>query len=437
VDELLPKPADKTGPVALRWLGAHEGGWLTALLGMNRADSSERFREAVRPWHVPLFSLVIADVDGHIAYQAAGRIPQRLRPERGYRCGADPADEWQGVIPFEHMPRVVDPPRGWIATANNRLAPADYPYPLFGCWQSGWRAKRIRQMIESREHVSPADLPDMHQDAKSLRAAACVPHLVAALQTSGDPRIQQAVKHLREWDLCCEPGSVATAIFNVFFSQWCRAVAEERFEPEAVELMSKGVESCAIRLLEADPNAWFRVGRIVNPSDKQPAQDASRHSGRIDNPSYGRREQRIAEAMQAAINVLTARLGPDMAGWTWGRLHRLPLRHVLSSRGDLGQLLDHGGVGVRGDMTTVCNTGGDANWLATTGAGYRFIADLSGSPPRLMAVDAQSQSGHPGSPNYSDQLETWLAGGYHEIPLDRAEVAKAAVTELVLAPRDG
>ena len=32
VDEVLPPPARQTGPVSLRWLGAHEGGWLTALL---------------------------------------------------------------------------------------------------------------------------------------------------------------------------------------------------------------------------------------------------------------------------------------------------------------------------------------------------------------------------------------------------------------------
>jgi acyl-homoserine lactone acylase PvdQ len=96
--------------------------------------------------------------------------------------------------------------------------------------------------------------------------------------------------------------------------------------------------------------------------------------------------------------------------------------------------LDHGGAAVRGDMTTVCNTGGAPDWSATTGAGYRLIANLSVSPPKLSAVDAQSQSGHPGSPHYGDQLDTWLVGGYHEIPLDRTEAAQNTTTELVLVP---
>ena len=50
VDEVLPPAARQTGPVALKWLGAHHGGWLTALLAMNRARNALEFREALRPW---------------------------------------------------------------------------------------------------------------------------------------------------------------------------------------------------------------------------------------------------------------------------------------------------------------------------------------------------------------------------------------------------
>src|SRR5205807_10063332 len=122
-----------------------------------------------------------------------------------------------------------------------------------------------------REKLGPADMSAMHQDAVSLRAAHCVPALMTVLRKSDDVAVRQAADCLAAWDYSCEPESVAPAIFNVFFAHWCRAVAEERFAPEAVELMSKGVESCAMRLLQADPHGWFRdanAGRIVNPSDK-------------------------------------------------------------------------------------------------------------------------------------------------------------------------
>src|SRR5439155_19730556 len=127
VDEVLPPAARQTGPVALKWLGAYEGGWLTALLGMDRAQTAAEFREATRPWHVPTFSLVFADAEGHIGYQAVGRIPIRNVRERGYRPGWDPKHQWDGLIPFEGMPRLADAPRGWAATANNLPAPDVFP----------------------------------------------------------------------------------------------------------------------------------------------------------------------------------------------------------------------------------------------------------------------------------------------------------------------
>ena len=407
VDELLPPGAEETGPVALKWLGAYQGGWLTAMLDMDRAGSVDAFRRALRPWHVPTFSLVFADVDGSIGFQATGRIPVRKHPEHGYRPGWDPEHQWQGLIPFESMPSVVDPERGWITSANNRLAPEDYPYRLFGCWSSGWRARRIRRMIEARPQHSPDDMRTMHQDLQSLRAVELVPLLISQIEQHSQGRIGDAVKSLSDWDCRCHSESTAASIFNVFFTCWCRAVARQRFDAETVDMLSDALGGCAGRLLSTDPAGWF------DGADRQ---------------------QCIVNAFEEALDLLTERFGPDLRQWTWGRLHRMPLRHVLSGRGDLGELLDHGGAAVAGDMVTVCNTGSGPEWSAATGGGYRAVSDLSRQPPVLQAIDAQSQSGHPGSSHYSDQHKIWLAGNYREISLDRESARESSVTCLTLEP---
>lgn len=406
VDEILPPPANETGPVALKWLGASQGGWLTAMLDMDQAKSAAEFRAALRPWHVPTFSMVFADVEGRIGYQSSGRIPQRSVEERGYRPGWDPEHQWLGLIPFEEMPGLDAPARGWIATANNRVAPPDFPRPLTGRWSSGWRAQRIRQMIDAREKHAPTDMRDMHQDCMNLRAADTVESLVATLREHGTPDMQPAIECLAAWDFQSTADSVAAAIFNVFFTHWCRHVAAARFDAAAVPLMSKGVEGCATRLLAADHADWF------------------------DN---GDRVSHMVAAFTETLHDLADRCGPDMKSWTWGKLHRLPLRHWLSSRGDLGKLLDHGGDGVRGDMSTVCNTGPGPDWLAVSGAGYRLVADLSTSPPALMAIDAQSQSGQSGSPHYGDQFSDWIAGKYHVLKLEKSPGISDSA--LVLVPR--
>ncbi len=416
VDTILPEPARDTGPVSLKWLGAYQGGWLAALLGMARSENADELREATRPWHVPTFSVVFADVNGQIGLQATGRIPIRDSYERGYRPGWDPAHQWQGLIPFDDMPHSVNPGRGWIATANNRVAGDDFPYPLFGCWASGWRAMRVRQLIEEHPVLSTDDMRRMQRDTKSLRAATAVPALLAIIdkalsEESSDKsaRLREAADVLRAWDFNVEVDSPAAAIFNVFFAEWCNTVANEHFDGAAAALLGPSLAGCAVRLLTADAADWF---------------------------GSGDRQAKIMAAVRAAMEGLSDRLGPVAKEWTWGQLHRMPLRHVLAARGDLGELLNYGSGSVPGDSTTVANTGSAADFCADAGGGYRMVVDLGSCPPELTAVDAQSQSGNPGSTNYRDQLQQWSRGEYHSIPLDAGRARTTAVAVQQLLPND-
>jgi penicillin amidase len=328
---------------------------------------------------------------------------------RGYRPGWDRRQQWQGLIPLEAMPRLADPPRGWITTANNRPAPDDFPYPLSGTWSSGHRARRVRQMLEGIAIATRDDFARMHQDVLSLRAVDCLPRLLKALAglPAVSPRVAEARQHLEAWDGRMEVDRVGAAIFEALFPRFCRAVADERFPPDQAELVAGAIAGLATELLGGDTLGWF----------VQRSRDAA-----------------LLAALETTLDDLTGRLGPDMRTWTWGRLHQIRLQHVLSARGDLGQLLDRGGMPVKGSGVTVCNTGYDPNYLAPMGANYRLIADLGEEPARLWAVDAQGQSGHPGSPHYGEQLAEWLAGRYHALPLDPAEAAKQVVTTLRLEP---
>src|SRR5204862_1129788 len=127
-------------------------------------------------------------------------------------------------IPFEAMPHQIDPVRGFAVTANNRLAPDDYPYPLSGTWSSGHRARRIRECLESKTPWSASDCERLQQDVRSGRAAECVPDLITLLGKDRDTRIQQAIARMQAWDCRIEVDSVAATLFNVFFIHWCRIV---------------------------------------------------------------------------------------------------------------------------------------------------------------------------------------------------------------------
>jgi penicillin G amidase len=410
VDELLPEATRASEPVSVRWLGSEPCRWLESLLAMDRAGSAEELRESTRPWHVPTFSVVFCDTQGHVGYQAVGRIPIRKHATRAYRPGWDPAHQWQGLVPFEGMPRLTDPARGFAVTANNRPAPDDFAFPLAGVWSSGYRARRIRQMIEARERLSFEDLPPMQLDVLSLRAVECVPRLLAALDDLGGPTQRAALDELRRWDCRMETDSSAAAIFDVFFAHWSLVVAKEHFAGEAAALVAAAAGGLAAELLCRDEAGWF---------------------------ADGCRLAALRRAFESALELLSVRLGPSPKDWQWGRLHHMQVRHVLSGRGNLAELLDQPSLPVRGNMLTVCNTGGDVDRQGTLGAGYRMIVDMSVSPAEMWAVDVGSESGHPGSPHYGDQLRPWHEGRYHRLPLDRGQVQAEALGRCVLQPVSG
>jgi penicillin amidase len=328
------------------------------------------------------------------------------------------------------MPGVENPSRGFVVTANNRVAADDFPYPLAGTWSSGHRAKRIRERLEPQTSLGRTHHRELQMDAVSLRAVECVPALCAVLEGHPDENVRCVVAFLKKWNGDCDPNLVAPAVFNVFFVEWCKRVAAERFPEDVAPLLSGGIEGLAAELLQVDHSGWFTPhgGRAVSLATASQAADSAEAA----NLS---RKTLICDTFRATLGQLAERFGDDPSQWTWGRLHRLDLKHVLVGRGDLGDLLNQGGAGVPGDATTVCNTGRGPDCGATIGAGYRMICDLGELPVGLWAVDCQSQSGHPGSSHYGDQFQDWLAGRYHFVPLDRSEASRRAVAKLRLEPQ--
>ena len=405
VDELLPEPLRTTDKVSARWLGTGFGDEITCMLDLAAAGNCDEAKEALRDWIVPTWSYVFGDVEGHIGYQAVGRIPIREQWNREYRPGWDPAHQWSGLIPYDALPALSDPAEGYARSANNRTAPEDYPYPLSGTWSSGHRALRIRQMLEEQEQFSREDFARMQTDTLSMRAVEVLPSLVETLKRSSDPRVLEAAGFLDEWNGRMDVDEVGASIFELFFAEFTTAVAAERFSGDEVPLVAGAISGYAVRLLRKDETGG--------------------------SPP---RNETVVTSMLRAIDILTERLGPDMAEWRWGRIHKIALNHLLSDRGDLSDLLKRGGQPVGGNGITVSNTGFDPNYLASIGANWRHNADLADDPPGLWAVDATGQSGHPGSPHYGDQLTEWLAGRHHYLPLDSERARAQAAHTLTLSP---
>jgi penicillin amidase len=244
----------------------------------------------------------------------------------------------------------------------------------------------------------------MQLDIRSGQAATVVPALLEVV--GNDPEFAAAVALLREWDFRTTAESCAASVSYLFTYHWIRAVLRERLPAEQLELTAPFAGGLAVRLLRGDPHGWFKGAN---------------------------REEAIRATLREAVADLTARFGPDPAGWAWGKLHTLTQKHVLSGRGDLGSLLDRSGYPMPGDGSTLFNATSDpATHAALSGAGFRMIADLTDTED-LWAIEVAGASGHPGSPHYDDQIQPWLAGAYHSVPLSETPAEPGAV--LTLRPR--
>jgi penicillin amidase len=223
--------------------------------------------------------------------------------------------------------------------------------------------------------------------------------LIAALEKVADARVQQAVSLLRGWNYHISADSAAAVIFNVFFANWCKTVCRERLPAEQAPFASATAVGIASRLLVRDDAGWFQSDRL----------------------------QGIRDTFGASLDELTTKLGSDLTAWSWGRLRLLVQPHFLSKRGDLGQLLDLSCKPCGGDNVTVNAGTTDGGGASALGAGYRMVAEMADPNAGLWATEVAGTSGHPGSAHYADQVDPWLLGELHYIPL-KGEIGGVVMT---------
>ena len=161
------------------------------------------FRAALGDWALPIFNWSYADERGAVDYQCAGRVPLRGRVVRGYRDPAEPADLWQGYVAFDALPRIDRPRRGYVHSANNRVAPDDHGAPLYGAWAGGNRATRIRELVDATERVSPERSREIQHDVFMHRAARAAPPMRGRWRPAATPTCAESA-------ICWPPGITAT-----------------------------------------------------------------------------------------------------------------------------------------------------------------------------------------------------------------------------------
>jgi penicillin amidase len=401
VNALVPS-LDPAGdpPLSLRWVGMEHMDDIRASVAVTRAKDWAGFREALRDWAVAIFNFVYADVNGHIGYQMAGRIPIRGRVVPGFRDANAAADQWQGYIPYDEMPRMYDPPSGYVASANQRIVPDDWPQPIYGAYSQGHRGVRLEQALGGKATQDHAANVRLQNDVKNCRAERLCPHIIRHLGASTDQASAQLKRVLGDWDYRYTLTSVAPTIFEAFMALWQREVISQHLDERLLDLTHQQT-GLGANLLEDPSIAYFADGTTPH----------------------------VVAVAQRTLDTLRARLGDNDAAWQWGRLHQAHWHHPV---GDA--TFDIGPSEVDGGSHTLRNTGGELPpHAASSGAEYRIVVDFS-APESFLAVQNIGNSGVPDSPHYKDQFEPWLRGEYHTVQLRRDRVEADCESTTIIQP---
>lgn len=361
---------------------------------MARAKNLAEFEAALSSLQMPMFTVMYADDAGHILHLFGGRTPIRPAGDwdwSGIVPGDTSATLWQGTLPYSELPRVLDPPSGWLQNANDPPWTTTFPpaldpnrFPRYLAPRSmSFRAQRSARLLEEDASMTLDELVAAKLSTRMELADRILDDLAAAVAASESTEAKRAMAVLGAWDRAADAGSRGAVLFERFWSN----------------LTQGGAAPFAQRWQEGSP-------RTTPDGLGDPAKAA------------------LALA-QAARDVETKYGALDVA---WGEVHRLRL--------DARDLPANGGPGRLGIFRVTDFAPDGARERAVGGDSYVAAIEF-GRPVRARALLSYGNSTQAASPHRGDQLELFAKKELRPVWRTRKEVEAHLERREVLAAHEG
>jgi penicillin amidase len=413
--------------LSLKWSAHDPGDMVPQMYALNRASNWREFKAAAQSWSEPPINLVYADRSGNIGYFLASRIPIRSQGHgKGPFTGWEGENEWIGYLAPSHKPFLLNPDKGFVATANNRVVGSSYPYYLAEDYSSGFRAERIEQFLQDKDYISKTDCRSLQGDFMCLPAGPFM-NALRGFQTD-DPEVENLLTRLRAWNHVLDPESPGAAIYAVLFYRLMINTFEDELGPLTKPFLGIGMTSLEPLNLFVEHSRSILLSLMVEK--ECPWFDD------VTTPESESLQNIVEKSLRETGVFLSKKLGPDASKWRWGRIHQVNFKHLLGRYKPLRWLFNLGPYEGGGHFATVWQSavmpGMDFDLNGWT-ASNRHIYDLGNWNQSLGSI-VPGQSGMITSPHYADQVKLWLNVDLHPLPYSRNKVAAATVNTLYLVP---
>jgi penicillin amidase len=333
--------------------------------------------------------VVAAQRDGRIGWSIAGRIPRRVGFDgRLPTSWADGTHRWDGWIAPDEYPRVIDPPDGRIVTANNRLVDGAAMRILGdGGYDAGARARQISDDLKGVQWISVQDMMRVHLDDRALFLARWRDLLLKTLSESGaensEPRRELKRVVREKWTGRASPDSAAYRLVREFRAH----VGELAFGPLIERIRPIDPEYPLAPARASEGPLWTLV---------------SERPMHLLDPKFRTWTDLLVAA--ADLTAEDAQKAGGIAGYVWGRVNTVRIRHPLSvAIPMLASVLDMRTEELPGDSNMPRVQG------PTFGASERFAVSPGREDDGYFHMPT-GQSGHPLSPHYRDANPAWVSG---------------------------
>jgi len=360
------------------------------------------FSRAVQQFGVPGQNIVYADDQGNIGWRPAVFIPIRkegssLTP----RPGDDPSYDWSGRVPYKNMPFLLNPKKGFIATANNKTIDDSFPYYISGLWADPSRAQQIVARLDTMEKATVDEMKSIQLDYTSLFAKEITPYLLSIKTGNETGKIKEAIDLLESWDFVESPNSKATLVFHSILRQ------------VVISIFADELELLGDKYLDAFTSMKYLHNRSLRNML------ASGNSSWIDDVRTKNKIESIEEILKISfangVKDIEKVAGHNINNWEWGRAHYLTHNHKLGSKKILDWVFGFNvGPYLSGGSDKAPNAGSysfSKPYAQTAGASMRRVVDFSNLNETQQIIPT-GQSGLYNSKHYDDQADLYHSGGY-------------------------
>jgi penicillin amidase len=422
INGIVENVEEAGNPIALSWLLLQvENNAVQAAYQLNRASTFSEARDAVSKFSAPGLNVMYADTDGNIAWWAAAKLPVRPAHVQSklFLDGASGNDEYQGYYDFAQNPHAINPPWGFVYSANNQPDSVNgILYP--GYYYPKSRASRIYELLAAEKKFSAEDMKTIQLDVLSHMQAETAHIIADALNTVAvDSELGIIVQELKNWDGNHAKTSIAPSIYYNMLSQITyRSMQDEIGVTALKSLHATSVPKNSHHTFIANVSSpWWDD---VRTKDKKES-----------------REDILVASARETVKLLKKICGNKPEQWTWEKIHTLTHPHAfkdvkpLNTFFNVGPFKVDGGSEVINNLLVSLDTTGYFPVLA--GPALRKITDFA-DVEQGETVSPTGQSGNVMSDYYDDQASMFATGQYRSMMMNREAIVQQAKHKLILKP---